>query len=174
MSLLTVPYLPFPQVLSSPAGSLSRPSASSSSMARSCRNSPSASARWSGAEWMTQLQAHCPHVTKKFVASSTSENQKKRRMAGHAAQQHVLLECPGICQLVNTMKSSIPDHRLDTTIWKFTGTQHFACFQREIRSCGVSHQRHTLHGLCGGGAPVLRLQCRELPQLRRGGRWTSE
>ena len=38
---------------------------------------------------------------------------KTRRMAGHAAQQHVLLECPGICQLVRTMKSSIPDHRLD-------------------------------------------------------------
>ena len=37
-------------------------------------------------------------------------------MAGHAAQQHVLLECLGIGQMVNTMRSSIPDHRLDTTI----------------------------------------------------------
>ena len=32
-------------------------------------------------------------------------------MASHAAQQHVLLECPGICQLVNTMKSLVPDRR---------------------------------------------------------------
>ena len=50
------------------------------------------------------------------------------RMAGHAAQQHVLLECPGICQLVNTLKSSIPDHRLHAAIWKFTAAQHFAPF----------------------------------------------
>ena len=48
MSLLNVPYRPFPRVLSPPSGSLSRPSASSSSMERSCRKSPSASARWSG------------------------------------------------------------------------------------------------------------------------------
>ena len=48
MSLLNVPYRPFPRVLSSPSGSLSRPSASSSSMERSCRKSPSESARWSG------------------------------------------------------------------------------------------------------------------------------
>ena len=26
---------------------------------------------------------------------------KTRRMAGHAAQQHVLLECPGICQVAD-------------------------------------------------------------------------
>ena len=69
---------------------------------------------------------------------------KTRRMAGRAAQQHVLLECPGICQLVHTMKSSIPDHRLDTAIWKFTAAQHFAHFQRRLRSHGVSHQHYTL------------------------------
>ena len=39
---------------------------------------------------------------------------KTRRMTGHATQQHVLLECPGIFQLVNAMKTSIPDHKLDT------------------------------------------------------------
>ena len=67
------------------------------------------------------------------------------------------------------MKSSIPDHRLDTAIWRFTPAQHFACFQRQLRSLGVSHQHYTLHGLAGHW-----LQYRGLPQLRRRGRWTSE
>ena len=66
------------------------------------------------------LTDSCQHVTTQCMALSTSESRKTRRMAGHAAQQHVLLECPGICQLVDTMKSSVPDHRLDTAIWKFT------------------------------------------------------
>ena len=48
MSLLNSPHCPFPRVLSSPTSPPSRPSASSTSMAKSCRNSPSSSARWSG------------------------------------------------------------------------------------------------------------------------------
>ena len=48
MSLLNISHCPFPRVLSSPNPPPSRPSASSTSMARSCRNSPSASARRSG------------------------------------------------------------------------------------------------------------------------------
>ena len=32
---------------------------------------------------------------------------KTSRMTGHAAQQHVLLDCPGVCQLINTMKFQI-------------------------------------------------------------------
>ena len=39
------------------------------------------------------------------------------RMAGHTAQQHVVLGCLEIGQMVNAMRNSIPDHRLDTTIW---------------------------------------------------------
>ena len=43
------------------------------------------------------------------------------RMAAHADQQHVLLECLGIGQTANTMRSSsILDHRLDTIIWPST------------------------------------------------------
>ena len=46
-------------------------------------------------------------------------------MTGHAAEQRA---CPEICQLVNTMRASVPDRRHDTAIWKFTAVQHFACF----------------------------------------------
>ena len=48
MSLLNIPHCPSPRVLSSPTSPPSTSSASSTSMARSCRNSPGASARWSG------------------------------------------------------------------------------------------------------------------------------
>ena len=72
---------------------------------------------------------------------------KTRRMTGHATQQHVLLECSGICQPVSKMKSSVPDHRLDTPIWRITAAQHFAYFQRQLRSLRVSRQHYTLHGL---------------------------
>ena len=81
------------------------------------------------------LMDQCQHVAEKF-----DREPKTRRMTGHAAQQHVLLECPGICQLVNTMKSSILDHKLDTPIWRFTATQHFDFFQRQRHILCVSHQ----------------------------------
>ena len=90
---------------------------------------------------------------------------KTRRRTGHATQQHELLECSEICQLFNTMKSSLPVHNLDTPIGRFAVAQHFAYFQRQLRSLGVSHQHHTLHGLGGGGATDHGL---------RRGRWTSE
>ena len=53
---------------------------------------------------------HCQHVTnKKKWASSTSEFQKTRGMAGHAAQQHVFCT-PENSQLVKTETSSVLDH----------------------------------------------------------------
>ena len=81
----------------------------------------------------------------------------------------MVLECPGICRLVNTMKSSIPYHKLEETICEFTAAQHFACFQRELHSLG-----RLASGLRGGGTTDHLLQYGDLPQLRRGGRWTSE
>ena len=59
MSLFKVPYRPFPQVLSSPTKTSSKPSASTLSLARSRRTSPSAPlAGVSLAEWMTLPQTH--------------------------------------------------------------------------------------------------------------------
>ena len=61
-----------------------------------------------------------------------------------------------------------------TPNWRFIAAQHFAYFQRQLRSFGVSHQHYTLHGLRGGGATDHWLQHRHLPLLRRRGWWTSE
>ena len=41
-------------------------------------------------------------------------------MAGYADEQRVLLECLEIDQMVNAMRSSIPNHKLYTTIWLST------------------------------------------------------
>ena len=57
MSLLNVPYRPFPRVLSSPSAQSSRPSVSTTPIARGRRNSPRRPlAGVSLAEWLTQLQ----------------------------------------------------------------------------------------------------------------------
>ena len=72
----------------------------------------------------------CQHVTENYGIVHIRET-KTRRKTGRASQQHVLLERPGICQLVNTMKSSVPDHKLGTPIWRFTAAQLFAYFQRQ-------------------------------------------
>ena len=56
MSLLNIPHCSFPQVLSSPTGSLSRLSASTTSVGRSFREKPCELAVGFLAEWLTQLQ----------------------------------------------------------------------------------------------------------------------
>ena len=99
---------------------------------------------------------------------------RTRRMAGHAAQQQVLLECLGMCQLVNTMKSSIPSHILTTAIWKFTAAQHFALFR------ATTPQPWRVTSTFYAPWTPMRwsyhhwLQYRDLPHLRRRGPWTSE
>ena len=105
----------------------------------------------------------------KFMTSCTSENPKR------AAWQAVQLSNTCFWNvLVNTMKSSIPDHGLQTAIWRITAPHHFAFCQRQLRSLGVSHQHYTLLGFRGGGATDHWLQHRDSPQLRRRGRLTSE
>ena len=87
-------------------------------------------------------------LRKEFYGIVHIKGPKTRRMTGRAAQQRVLLECPGIWQLINTMKASIPGSQTRyTNLGKFTPAQHFACFQRQLRSLGVSHQHHTLHDI---------------------------
>ena len=84
---------------------------------------------------------HCPYDTKESGGIVNIRDTKTRRVAGHAAQQAVLLACSATCQQVRAMKSPIPpipDYRLEPTIWEFTAAQHFTCFQRELRSLGVS------------------------------------
>ena len=84
---------------------------------------------------------HCPYDTKESGGIVNIRDTKTRRVAGHAAQQAVLLACSATCQQVRAVKSPIPpipDFWLEATIWESTAAQHFTCFQRELRSLGVS------------------------------------
>ena len=78
------------------------------------------------------LMDPCQHVTKKLVASSTSENQKRAECSCSSATRAFGISW----NLVGTAKSSIPDHRLATAVWKFIAAQHFNHFQRQLRSLG--------------------------------------
>ena len=79
----------------------------------------------------------------------------------------MLLECPGSCQLVHTMKSPALDHRLDSTIWEFTAAQHFASNENFAASaCHISVTRFTAFA-------AVELLVIGFTQLRRRGRWTS-
>ena len=109
---------------------------------------------------------HSQHVTRKFMASSTSEIQKLAEWQVSALW---------ISQLVNTMKSSIPDHRLDTAIWTSTAAQHFSPNSNDnsaVSACHIKVTRST--DFEAVELAIIWLQYRDLPQLRRRGRWTCE
>ena len=84
------------------------------------------------------------------------------KMAGHAAQQHVPFECFGIGQVVNSVKSSILDHRFDTRVWPSTPSA-----SKKLRASfpcrtGLQETRHQplqpprCNGKGRGVHPVLR------------------
>ena len=60
------------------------------------------------------------------------------RMAGHAAHQHMPFECFGLGQLVNSMRSSIPGRRFDTTIWPSVPSK--TCSPRKLQTVSVHSQ----------------------------------
>ena len=124
---------------------------------------------------------HCQCDTKESGGIVNIRDTKTRRVAGHAAQQAVLPECSATCQLVRAMKSPIPDFWLDATIWEFTAAQHFTCFQRELRSLGVSTcllqrldfasgpESELLNGTSKGGLQTVSVPLAELaPRLLAG------
>ena len=85
---------------------------------------------------------------------------KTRRMAGEAA--------PATRESVNwpIMESSIPDHRLDTKIWKFTAAQHFAYFRVTSTLHDPRTSRRCSHRSLASISGFTTI-------LRRRGRWTS-
>ena len=72
-------------------------------------------------------------VTKKLI---NIDQPKVRRMAGHAAQQQVLVECVGIGQIAHAMRSSIP---ITNSMQQFGILPHHA--DALLRNCRPSVQR---------------------------------
>ena len=92
------------------------------------------------------------HVTKECMESSTSESRSASGILWNlSAGEYNEIVSPITCSK------------------RRSGSSH-----RELRSLGVLHQWYSLHGHRGGGATDHWLQNRDLPQLRRTSRWTSE
>ena len=99
---------------------------------------------------------------------------KTRRMPGHAAHQHVLVESEGLGRLLRKMIWHFPPEDRSQQLWTLRESQHLAQFYVVLQRLGVRSLQLTLHGLRGGGATEHWLSQRDIPGLRRRGRWTSE
>ena len=66
------------------------------------------------------------------------------RLASHAAQQQVLWECFGIRQMINSMQSSITDHRFNTTLWPPTPSNSSSPLKLQTVSA-LSHSSRLFH-----------------------------
>ena len=98
---------------------------------------------------------------------------KTLQMHGHAAHQHVLVESEGLGRLMRALIWHFaPEDRLQQ-LWTLRESQHLAQFYVVLQRLGVRSQL-TVHGLRGGGATEHWLSQRDIPNLRRRGRWTSE
>ena len=117
MSLLNIPHCLFPRVLSSPTSPQSRPSTSSTSMVRSCRNSPSASARWSGSGRLsnpapntpTRSQKRKPHRPHSHPRKGQSQQTQQKGEAGTHKEQSTEITTCSTSELEQKASQSYPN-----------------------------------------------------------------
>ena len=101
------------------------------------------------------------------------EDPKTRRVIGHAAHQHVLIECPGLANLFVAARASVPEGGRSQPIWSGSDADLFRVFSWVSRLLGITALHHTPGCLRGGGATDYWLQTRDVPALRRRGRWNN-
>ena len=99
---------------------------------------------------------------------------KTRRMPGHAAHQHVLVESEGLGRLMRALVWHFAPEDRQQQLWTLRESQHLAQFYVVLQRLGVRSLQLTLHGLRGGGPTEHWLSQRDISNLRRRGRWTSE
>ena len=101
-----ITHCPFPRFFFSPISPPSRLSASSTSMARSCRNSPSAYARWSG---MSDRKAYpAPNTSYEPKLSRTSSAAwTHRTRRGHLSDSHHDFQCQDDATVISTLTQNV-------------------------------------------------------------------
>jgi len=99
---------------------------------------------------------------------------KTRRMAGHAAVQHVLLEDPGLASFLAWAISTVPMGHRGRRIWSQPQHKMATIFAKCCEALGLAHLHLLPAGLRGGGATDAWVRTRDVPGIRRRGRWTSE
>ena len=99
---------------------------------------------------------------------------KTRRMSGHAPVQHVLVEDAGLASLLRWAVSTVPVAFRSRKVWGQPQTKMTAIFNACCSALGIAHLRLVPAGSRGGGATDAWIRTRDVPGIRRRGRWTSE
>jgi len=99
---------------------------------------------------------------------------KTRRMSGHAPVQHVLVEDAGLASFLRWAVSTVPVAFRSRKIWGQPQTKMTAVFNACCSSLGIAHLHLVPAGFRGGGATDAWIRSRDVPSIRRRGRWTSE
>ena len=127
--------------------------------------------RWNDLVVWDEIEAARFHDTCGFVRV---RKPKTRRMAGHAAVQHVLLEDPGLASFLAWAISTVPVEQRGRRIWSQPQYKMAAIFSECCEALGLAHLHLSPAGLRGGGATDTWVRTRDVPGIRREGRWTSE
>ena len=98
---------------------------------------------------------------------------KTRRQQVHAKVQRVLVECPGLAQLLKALQLRCQVSG-GVSLHSCSGAQHAAYFQAVLRCPGLVNSPFTFAGFRGGGATDCFLRCRDVLTLRRRERLSSE
>ena len=99
---------------------------------------------------------------------------KTRRMSVHSVHQYVTVESSVLAVFLRRLLAQVPSESLEEPIWP--GSHHFLrlWWLRSVQRLGLLEFNLTWAGLRAGGATDHWLQNKNLPALRRRGRWSNE
>ena len=99
---------------------------------------------------------------------------KTRRMSSHAVHQYVTVESPVLASFLRRVISQVPCSLQHEPIWPGSKYNLRKWWLQTLCSLGLQDSGLTWAGLRAGGATDHWLRNKNLPALRRRGRWSSE
>ena len=80
----------------------------------------------------------------------------------------------GVANIIRRVLEVVPVPALSQPIWTLPPERHLPLFKQVLKRIGVQSLELTPAGLRGGGATDFWLRTRDVPALRRRGRWSNE
>ena len=99
---------------------------------------------------------------------------KTRRMSSHSVHQYVTIESRILASLLQRLMSRVSPSDLERPIWPGTNHELRLWWLRTVTRLGLLELNITWAGLRAGGATDFWLRTKNLPALRRRGRWSNE
>ena len=99
---------------------------------------------------------------------------KTRRMASHSVHQYVTIESQILASLLQRLMSRVSPSDLAQPIWPGANHELRVWWLRTVTRLGLLDLGITWAGLRSGGATDFWLRTKNLPALRRRGRWSNE